>query len=73
MENLEIILPEIFLSLTIMFLLLFGVFKNNSSKLIYNLTILSLIILFALLLNLYQVSDLSIFNIVTKLIVWQHS
>ena len=62
MENLEIILPEIFLSLTIMFLLLFGVFKNNSSKLIYNLTTLSLIILFALLLNLYQVSDLSIFN-----------
>ncbi|MDA9752451.1 NADH-quinone oxidoreductase subunit NuoN [Candidatus Pelagibacter sp.] len=62
MENLEIILPEIFLSLTIMFLLLFGVFKNNSSKLIYNLTILSLIILFALLLNLYEVSDLSIFN-----------
>ena len=62
MENLEIILPEIFLSLAIMFLLLFGVFKNNSSKLIYNLTTLSLIILFALLLNLYQVSDLSIFN-----------
>ena len=62
MENLEIILPEIFLSLTIMFLLLFGVFKNNISKLIYNLTTLSLIILFALLLNLYQVSDLSIFN-----------
>ena len=62
MENLEIILPEIFLSLTIMFLLLFGVFKNNSSKLIYNLTTLSLIILFALLLNLYQVSELSIFN-----------
>ena len=62
MENLEIILPEIFLSLTIMFLLLFGVFKNNSSKLIYNLTTLSLIILLALLLNLYQVSDLSIFN-----------
>ena len=62
MENLEIILPEIFLSLTIMFLLLFGVFKNNSSKLIYNLTTLSLIILFTLLLNLYQVSDSSIFN-----------
>ncbi|MFL2891917.1 MAG: NADH-quinone oxidoreductase subunit NuoN [Candidatus Pelagibacter sp.] len=62
MENLEIILPEIFLSITIMFLLLFGVFKNNSSKLIYNLTTLSLIILFVLLLNLYQVSDLSIFN-----------
>ena len=62
MENLEIILPEIFLSLTIMFLLLFGVFKKNSSKLIYNLTTLSLAILFALLLNLYQVSDLSIFN-----------
>ena len=62
MENLELILPEIFLSLTIMALLIFGVFKKNSSKLVYNLTTFSLVVLLALLLNLYQVSDLSIFN-----------
>ena len=62
MENLELILPEIFISLSIMFLLILGVFKKNSAILIYNLTTVTLIILLALLLNLYQVSDLSIFN-----------
>ena len=43
MENLHFILPEIFFSLSIMFLLILGVFKENSSVLIHNL---SLIILF---------------------------
>ena len=43
MENLHFILPEIFISLSIMFLLILGVFKENSSVLIHNL---SLIILF---------------------------
>ena len=62
MENLELILPEIFISLSIMFLLILGVFKKNSTLLIYNLTTVTLIILLALLLNLYQVSELSIFN-----------
>jgi len=62
MENLNLVLPEIFISLSIMFLLVLGVFKKNSALLIYNLTTVTLIILLALLLNLYQVSDLSIFN-----------
>ena len=62
MENLELILPEIFISLSIMFLLILGVFKKNSALLIYNLTTIILIVLLALLLNLYQVSELSIFN-----------
>ena len=43
MENLHLILPEIFISLSIMFLLIVGVFKKNSSVLIHNS---SLIILF---------------------------
>jgi len=43
MENLHFVLPEIFISLSIMFLLILGVFKKNSSILIHNL---SLIILF---------------------------
>ena len=43
MSNLELVFPEIFLSLAIMFLLILGVFKKNSSKLIQNI---SLIILF---------------------------
>ena len=62
MENLELILPEIFISLSIMFLLILGVFKKNSALLIYNLTTVTLVILLALLLNLYQISELSIFN-----------
>ena len=39
MENLELIFSEIFLSLSIMFLLLLGVFKKDSSKLIQNLSL----------------------------------
>jgi NADH-quinone oxidoreductase subunit N len=43
MENLNLILPEIFISLSIMFLLILGVFKKNSTVWINNC---SLIILF---------------------------
>ena len=43
MENLNLIYPEIFISLTIMFLLILGVFKKNSSNLVYNLSIFALI------------------------------
>jgi NADH-quinone oxidoreductase subunit N len=51
MYNLNLILPEIFISLTIMFLLVFGVFKKNSSNIIHNLSIGSLIITVALIFN----------------------
>ena len=44
MTNLEFIFPEIFLSLSIMFLLILGVFKNDSSKLIHNLSSIVLLI-----------------------------
>ena len=44
MDNLNLISPEIFLSLSILFLLIFGVFKKNSSNIIYILSICSLII-----------------------------
>ena len=44
MESLHIILAEIFISLSIMFLLLLGVFKKNSSKLIFNLSLFVLLI-----------------------------
>ena len=43
MINLELVLPEIFLSLSIMFLLIFGVFKNDSSKIIYNISLIVLL------------------------------
>ena len=45
MENLDLILPEIFISITIMLFLLIGVFKKKSSSLIYNLTTISLVII----------------------------
>ena len=44
MNNLELIFPEIFLSLSIMFLLILGVFKKNSSKIIHNISLLVLLI-----------------------------
>ena len=51
MINLNLVFPEIFVSITIMFLLLIGVFKKNSETLVYNLSIISLIISLSLILN----------------------
>mgnify|MGYP001221753301 CR=1 FL=1 len=44
MENLHLVLPEIFLSLSIMFLLILGVFKKNSFNLIHNMSLIVLLI-----------------------------
>jgi NADH:ubiquinone oxidoreductase subunit 2 (subunit N) len=44
MENLNLVLPEIFVSLSIMFLLILGVFKNNSAKLVHNFSLVILLI-----------------------------
>ena len=60
--DLNLIFPEIFLSLSIMSLLMIGVFKKNSSNLIFNLSILTLFILAALILNLSSVNKILIFN-----------
>ena len=51
MYSIVYILPEIFLSLSIMFLLMLGVFIKKSFNLVYLLTILSLIFAIALILN----------------------
>jgi len=51
MQTIVYILPELFLSLTIMFLLMLGVFIKKSFKLVNLLTILSLIFAIALILN----------------------
>jgi len=51
MTNLNFILPEIFISISIMFLLTLGVFKKNSSSLIHNLSIVLLLITGILILN----------------------
>ena len=42
MVNLSFIIPEIFISLSVMFLLILGVFKKNSFELIHNLSIIVL-------------------------------
>ena len=44
MLNLELVLPEIFLSFSIMFLLILGVFKKNSSSLIQNISLIVLLV-----------------------------
>ena len=62
MIDINIILPEIFISLALMFLLIMGVFKKNSSSLIYNLSIFSLIILLALVINLISINETFLFN-----------
>ncbi len=63
MENLQLLLPEIFLSLSIMFLLILGVFKKNSSKLIQNLSIIILIISAVITFNeTTGISNTKLFN-----------
>ena len=51
MHSIVYILPELFLSIVIMTLLMLGVFIQKSFKLIYLLTILSLVFAIVLVLN----------------------
>ena len=63
MNNINLILPEIFISLSIMFLLVLGVFKNNSSKLVYNISLL--VLLFSIIITLnetYSIDRITLFN-----------
>ncbi len=62
MENFQYILPEIFISASIMLFLLVGVFKKNSASLIYNLSNISLVILLALIINLSSLDKIYLFN-----------
>ena len=63
MENLQLIFPEIFLSLSIMFLLILGVFKKNSSNLIQNISLIILLITAVITFNeTISVSDEKLFN-----------
>ncbi len=51
MENLVLVLPEIFISFSIMLLLILGVFKKNSSKFIQNISLLVLLITAVIIFN----------------------
>ena len=63
MENLNFVLPEIFISLSIMFLLVLGVFKNDSSKLIFNISLFVLLIAATITLNeTYNINRITLFN-----------
>ena len=63
MINLELVLPEIFLSLSVMFLLILGVFKKKSSKLIQNVSLLVLIITAVITFNeTIGISETFLFN-----------
>ena len=62
MTNLNFIYSEIFLSIAIMTLLIIGVFKKNSSNLIFNLSIISLLGSLALIFNFPANSNIELFN-----------
>ena len=62
MNNLDLILPEIFISLSILFLLLIGVFKKDSIKLVYSLSILVLFISLSLILTMPIKQEFFLFN-----------
>ena len=63
MENLNLVLPEIFISLSIMFLLLLGVFKNDSSKITFNISLLVLLITAIITLNeTFSIDRVTLFN-----------
>ena len=63
MENLNLILPEIFISLSIMFLLILGVFKKDSSKLTFNLSLFIILIAATITINeTFSVSRVTLFN-----------
>ena len=63
MENLELVLPEIFISLSIMFLLILGVFKKDSSRLIQNISLLVLLITAVITFNeTLGIDEVSLFN-----------
>ena len=62
MNNLDYITPEIFISLSIMFLLILGVFKKDSSNLIHYLSIGSLLITGILTFNNPVDVDITLFK-----------
>jgi NADH-quinone oxidoreductase subunit N len=63
MENLYLVLPEIFISLSIMFLLVLGVFKKDSSKITFNISLLVLLIVSIITLNeTFSINRVTLFN-----------
>ena len=61
-KNLNFISPEIFLTISIIFLLMLGVFKKNIENIVYFLTVASLLIVLGLIINFPINKDLFFFN-----------
>ena len=62
MNNLYFIIPELFISISVMILLVLGVFKNNSSKIIFHLSCLVIIVSLAINLNINIDDTIFLFN-----------
>ncbi len=62
MDKLNFIYPEIFISLSIMFLLILGVFKKKSSNLIISLSVITLIGILVLIFGYPINTNLDLFN-----------
>ena len=63
MNNLNLILPEIFISLSIMFLLILGVYKKEGTKLTFNISLLVLLITAIITFNeTFAISRTTLFN-----------
>jgi NADH-quinone oxidoreductase subunit N len=61
-NNINFIFPEILISIFLMMLLILGVFKKNSSSLIYNLSISSLVVILVLVLTFPQGTTVKLFS-----------
>ena len=63
MDNLNLVLPEIFVSLSVMFLLILGVFKKDSSQLTFNLSLITILIAIIFVINeTFSVNRITLFN-----------
>ena len=62
MNNLYFIMPELFISLSVMVLLVLGVFKNNSSKIIFYFSCLIILVSLAIKLNINIAQTIFLFN-----------
>lgn len=63
MDNLNFILPEIFISLAIMFLLMLGVFKKNSTELVFNISLIVLFVTAVIVFNeALAINEITLFN-----------
>ncbi len=62
MTNINFILPEIFISLGIMFLLIVGVFKKNSENIVHILSIVILLVSLGFIINYPPYQEFYLFN-----------